>query len=408
MIADGMRKIAVIFEENIFDRKGAFNAKCARVKYLTELTGWRIDVFCIQLYQDAFVSSVLGHRYLEIPGERKVSEKTLRKRSSVTLNGIRMNLVWKNYSILDHLLFYKLRLRPLGYPRFLKENVDSLKGYDIIAAHSFVGGYISLEAKRKYGIPFYITWHGSDIHTAPFKHPQIKGLTAELIREASMNCFVSRDLLAKSDAIGCGSKTVLYNGRDEMFSRFDDSKRLELRRKYGVDGKRTVTYAGNMLPVKNVGILPEIFHRVRERYDGEVEFWVVGDGGLRDGVESAMMADSSISCRFLGNMPPEKMPGIFNCTDVLVLPSRNEGLPLVVVEAAGCGAKVVASRVGGVPEVLGLDFTVEFGDGFADRMAEKILECLAGEPQTIDLTRFDWRRTAREEKTVIENILADD
>ncbi len=407
-MAAGTRKIAVIFEENIFDRKGAFNAKCARVKYLAELTGWEIDVYCIQLYQDAFVSSVLGHRCLEIPGEGKVSEKTLRKRNSVMLNGIRMYLVWKNYSILDHLLFYKLHLRPLGYPRFLKKNVDLLKEYDVVAAHSFVGGYIVLEAKRKYGIPFYITWHGSDIHSTPFRHPQIKDMTAELIREAGMNCFVSRDLMAKSDAIGSGSKTVLYNGRDEMFFRFDDSKRLELRRKYGVEGKRTITYAGNMLSVKNVESLPGIFHKVREKYDGEVEFWVVGDGGLRVSVEAAMMSDRSISCRFWGNMPPEMMPRIFNCTDVLVLPSRNEGLPLVVVEAAGCGAKVVASRVGGVPEVLDLDFTVEPGEGFADRMAEKILDCLAGKPQSIDLSRFDWRRTAQKEKTLIENILADD
>ena len=407
-MAARMRKIAVIFEENIFDRKGAFNAKCARVKYLADLTGWKIDVYCIQLYQDAFVSSVLGHRCLDIPGEGKVSEKQLRKRDSVTLNGIRMNLVWKNYSILDHLLFYKLHLRPVCYPRFLRKKVDLLKEYDVVAAHSFVGGFIALEAKRKYGIPFYITWHGSDIHTTPFRHSQIKEMTAGLIREAGMNCFVSRDLMARSDEIGSGSKTVLYNGCDGMFFRYDDAKRLELRRKYNVDGKKVVTYAGNMLPVKNVGSLPEIFHKVREVFDGEMDFWIVGDGGLRARVEEEMKADGSMSCRFWGNMPPEMMPVIFNCTDVLVLPSRNEGLPLVVVEAAGCGASVVASRVGGVPEVLDPAFTVALGDGFSDRMAEKIGECLAGAPQAIDLTKFDWRSTARHEKAVIDKILADD
>lgn len=70
-----MKRIAVIFEENIFDRKGSFNAKCARVRHLAELTGWQIDVFCIQLFQDAFVSSVLGRRTLDIPGEDEVPEK---------------------------------------------------------------------------------------------------------------------------------------------------------------------------------------------------------------------------------------------------------------------------------------------------------------------------------------------
>ena len=121
-----MKRIAVIFEENIFDRKGSFNAKCARVRHLAELTGWQIDVFCIQLFQDAFVSSVLGRRTLDIPGEDVVPEKELRKRDSVTLNGVNLNLVWKNYSIPDHFLFYKLGLRPVCYPRFLRKRVDLL------------------------------------------------------------------------------------------------------------------------------------------------------------------------------------------------------------------------------------------------------------------------------------------
>lgn len=403
-----MRRVAVIFEENIFDRKGAFNAKCARVRHLAELTGWTVDVFCIQLFQDALVSSVLGRRSLEISSEGHVTEKALRKRDSVTLDGVRMNLVWKNYSILDHFLFYKLHLRPLCYPRFLKRHVDILMGYDVVAAHSFAGGFIALEAKRRYGIPFYITWHGSDIHTTPFKHPQIKELTAQLIREARMNCFVSRNLLETSEGIGPGIKTVLYNGCDERFVRFDDNRRLALRQGLKVDGKKVVTYAGNMLPVKNVESLPGIFRKVVGRFHGPVEFWVVGDGKLRRQVEAALVSDSSVSCRFWGNMPPERMPEIFNCTDVLVLPSRNEGLPLVIVEAAKCGAKVVASRVGGVPEVLETAFTVELGEGFADRMAERIASCLAGESQSVDLARFDWRRTAQEEKSLIDKILEDD
>lgn len=399
-----MKRVAVIFEENIFDRKGSFNAKCARVRYLAELTGWKIDVFCIQLFQDAFVSSMLGRRSLDIRGEGMVSEKVLRKRDSVTLNGVRLDLVWKNYSILDHFLFYKLGLRPVCYPRFLKKHVDLLKGYDVVAAHSFVGGFIAREAWRKYGIPFYITWHGSDIHTTPFKHPQIKKLTVELIREARMNCFVSRNLMEISERIGTGLKTVLYNGCDGMFVRFDDIRRSELRKTHGIQGKKVVTYAGNMLPVKNVESLPGIFHAVREGFNGEIEFWVVGDGRLRSKVEAELNADSTLSCRFWGNMPPEKMPEIFNCTDVLVLPSRNEGLPLVLVEASRCGASVVASLVGGVPEVLDHKFTVRLDENFTAGMAERIVACLDGAPQSLDLEKFDWKRTALEERAVIDGI----
>lgn len=400
-----MRRVAVIFEENIFDRKGAFNAKCARARHLAELSGWRVDVFCIQLYQDAFVSSVLGRRSLDIPGEGMVPESALRGRDSVTLNGVRLNLVWKNYSILDHLLFYKLHRRPVLYPRFLKEKADLLKDYDIVAAHSFVGGAIALEAKRRFGIPYYITWHGSDIHTIPFRHPQIKELTAELIREAEVNCFVSRDLLEKSEAVGSGEKTVLYNGCDGMFVRYDGLRRVELRRRFGVEGVKVVAYAGNMLPVKNVVSLPGIFKEVAEKTGGQVVFWVVGDGPLRRGVEAAM---DSIPCRFWGNMSPGMMPEIFNCVDVLVLPSLNEGLPLVVAEALRCGAKVVASRVGGIPEILPTDFTVSLGEGFADRMSDKIVGCLSLDSQDVEMSRFDWDTTARKEMELIDRVLGND
>ena len=134
----------------------------------------------------------------------------------------------------------------------------------------------------------------------------------------------------------------------------------------------------------------------------------MGDGRLRPKVEAELNAVSSLSCRFWGNMPPERMPEIFNCTDVLVLPSRNEGLPLVLVEASRCGADIVASRVGGVPEVMDGDFTVALdGKDFAARMAERVVACLEGARQSFDLTRFDWRKTALEEKAVIERIAVD-
>lgn len=66
------------------------------------------------------------------------------------------------------------------------------------------------------------------------------------------------------------------------------------------------------------------------------------------------------------------MPLLLNCVDILILPSKNEGLPLIVVEAIKSGANVVASDVGGIREVIGVDKVVILGDDFVHRFSKRV------------------------------------
>ena len=78
------------------------------------------------------------------------------------------------------------------------------------------------------------------------------------------------------------------------------------------------------------------------------------------------------------------MPALMNCVDILVLPSVNEGLPLVCAEALSCGANVVGSDVGGIAEVIGKDNVVPLGEGFAPQFAKKVVAMLEARNESDD------------------------
>lgn len=380
-----MKRIAVIFEDDVFNRKGSFFAKLERIRHLE---GFQVDVFCIQTSYGPVERLLLPRRRLDGIPEGKLGHP-----STLEFGGVRFNMLWKPYSILDHFLFFKLHLRPVRYPRFLKRCAGLFRDYDLVSAHSFEGGLAALEAKRLYGIPYTVSWHGSDIHTKPFKYPCIFTRTAEIIKEAETNFFVSRALLDKSGTIGPGNKMVLYNGCDASFRRFPEEERQSLRAEYGVSDAKVVCFAGALVPIKNAGLLPEIFAGIRRAYKGNLAFWVIGDGALRHSME----ASDTVGIRFWGDVPHDVMPRLFNCVDLLVLPSRNEGLPLVLLEALRCGASVAGTRVGGIPEVAGEEYTVAPGEDFTSAFAEKAVEILGNPaPQPVP-SDMDWAVTAARE-----------
>ena len=381
-----MMKLAVIFESSPFDRKGLFNAVHERIRHLAATAGCEIDAYCVLSRDTAFT--------------RKVRHTPVAPRKDeVVTDGITYRMLWYDFSIMDHLTVEYLHRRPLLFGRFMKKVLPLLHGYDCILAHSFTGGLFALEASARYGIPYFVTWHGSDVHTHPWKNPLVLEWTRKVMEGAVCNFFVSRTLMDFSSAICTGvPKEVLYNGVSENFFRFPDRQRENLRRKYGlVEGTKVVAFVGSLVRVKNPDLLQPVFSKVREKYEGPLEFWVVGDGKIRSKVEPALVSDPSIAVRMWGNRPSDEMPSIMNCIDVLVLPSRNEGLPLVCAEAIRCGAVAVGADVGGTAEVAGRSNVVPHGEGFVDAMASKVVSALNGEVVQSVPDNLDWNRTALKE-----------
>ena len=388
-----MLKLAVIFESSPFDRKGLFNAVHNRVKHLVETGECEIDVFCIHSRDTA-----LTRRLRHTPEVPFVDD--------VTIDGIRYNMLWYDFSLIDHALVYKLSRRPFFFGKYLSRSVAILEGYDHVIAHSFTGGLFAQEAFRRFGVPYSVTWHGSDVHTHPWRNSLIFKDTRAVMEDASCNFYVSSALRTESDKITVSArKEVLYNGVSDDFVRYTDDRRQALREKYGLSPEeKVVAFVGSIVAVKNVSVLQPLFHEIRSRYDGPLKFWMVGDGKLRGAVEPAMVSDETLDVRFWGNVPAEEMPSVMNCIDVMVLPSLNEGLPLVCAEAVRCGASVVGSDVGGVPEVIGRERVVPLGDGLVRGMASKVVDLLHSAPAQDVPTAMSWKSTAQKELSYLKSL----
>ena len=391
-----MIKLAVIFESSPFDRKGLFNAVHNRIGHLAAAGGCQIDVYCVHSRDNFFTRSIR-----KTPVTPDVE--------SVTIDGVTYRMLWYRFSILDYCLLEKLHQRPWNFARFMDRTLQCLKGYDFISAHSLTGGLFAEMAHRQYGVPYFVTWHGSDVHTHPWGNPVLLEDTRRVMQGAECNFFVSNTLKNSSDKITKEArKEVLYNGVSEDFRKLSLDEVTTVRNCYGLAQEdKVVAFVGNLSPVKNVLSLPGIFKGVSEACPKSIKFWIVGDGKQRGTLKTEFQS-VGLEVKFFGNVPSQDMPAIMNCIDVLVLPSLNEGLPLVCAEALRCGANVVGAEAGGIPEVVGNCNVVPHGDGFQSKMAERVVEMLSEQVEQAIPDELDWNRTALLEKQILESFLSKD
>lgn len=387
-------RIAILFDTYLNDRKGLFNAIMNRSHNLSEIPGVTIDMFCLQ-------ARPVGLNKLIRRASKRDFIDTFQE------GDVTFRVIWYNRYATDDVLFNRLHCPPILFRVWAKKHRAAFKDYDIITAHSARCGEVARLINKQYGTPFFVTWHGTDIHTTPFLSASLRKYVSDILQSATCNFFVSKAL--SEIALKFAQRfryEILYNGVSDKFHRYDESERKTLRQKYGAEGSKVVAFVGNLISVKNVTLLPEIYQRVAEKYPGTLSFWIIGDGKQRQLVESGMK-ERKVSCVFWGNMSPSYMPLFMNCIDVLVLPSRNESFGLVLVEAMACGANAVGSRVGGIPEVIGADNTFDLDDNFVTKISERILYFLTHEvEQTVD-NKFNWRETAKLEYSIYKQTCKD-
>lgn len=392
-VRDRRMRIAILFNGDLtHSRQGLVNSAILRANYLRKAGAFEIDIFCIHEYDSRLLRKI-----------RKTPKPSFQE--EFLIEDQKIKVIYRRNSLLDflyHRLFH--RSSPfvnMAYKRFAK----LFKDYDMVCAHSTIGGLIAQETKKMYGTPYNVTWHGTDIHTQPFYSTNDRKMIGRIIVNADSNNFVSLALLNTAMQIfkNTPNQHVTYNAPNDCFHRYNDPKREQLRKTNNVHGNKVVAFVGNLVGIKNVFTLPTIFANV-QRECSDTIFWIVGDGYCRGKLESDF-SNKGITCKFWGNLQPEEMPDIMNCIDVLVLPSKNESFGMVLVEAMACGANAVGSNVGGIPEVIGSANCFDLDSDFAENISSRIVEMLTHKVEQKVNPEFDWNRTAQMETIYFTDII---
>lgn len=386
-------KICVLFESDVNHVRGEFMAIHNRMKYMVKDPDLSVSIYVIQRYYDNLTNWIRGNKQIEL-------------KKDFYLDGIHYHCLYYKRSYLDYFCRRISRRQTTIEAHRVKRFEKLFSGFDLVFSHSLYTGLLALDLKQKRGIPYVMMWHGSSIHTAPFENKTVFSLTKKVLLEAAHNFFVSEPLFDLAKQIGGGDikGSVSPNGVDtHVFYRYDENKRKCVAEKFQVDlCKKNIAFIGNYLPVKNVQYLPKLFSAIFKT-NTNTHFHIIGNGDFAADFEGF---DTPVT--FWNNQSPETMPDLYNCMDLIVLPSKNEGLPMTCLEALACGTAFVGSRVGGIADVVGINNTVPLSNTFEDDFASLCIEKLSFEKSTPVCIpeQFDIENVVSYETKVLKNVFA--
>lgn len=397
-------KIAIVSSGDLSEMKGIMNFVHEKAKHLQRAENVSCDIYIIRNINSPFF--LLLTKKISI---KELFLSTINIENISDYDNVKYNNLLYRYGLFSNIIDTKLLKVPLSHYKVMKFS-KVLKDYDLITSHTLSGHYLAYKIKQKYKIPFVTTWHGSDINIDPFKYPIAKKFTKSIMQAADMNFFVSKALLKASEKI-CkyGKKDVIYTGPSDYFYKSSLDEILKYRKDNSL-GKDDIIlgFIGNLIPIKNVLVIPTILAKVKSKLSSETKltFWIAGNGCLEEPLKNSLKSHK-IHHKFFGKLEPRAIPLFMSSLDILLLPSLNEGLPLVALEAKKCGIHVVASNVGGIKECVGEQNCFDLDKDFCDRMADRIIKILETQELSSPLNPiFSWESAIIKETETYKDILS--
>jgi N-acetyl-alpha-D-glucosaminyl L-malate synthase BshA len=284
---------------------------------------------------------------------------------------------------------YSLALAVKQHEVALRERLDILHVHYAVP-HATAAFLAKEMLEPDHDIKVITTLHGTDI-TLVGQARSFFTVTKFSIERSDAVTAVSAYLRDETHrAFGCMDCAIDVIPNFVNLAEYHPSTGEDCRSALGPPDVKVLMHVSNFRPVKRVLDVVRTFAQVRAAMPSVLVF--VGDGPDRPAAEE-MVADLGLTrdVRFLGKV--DAVADLLRCADLFLLPSESESFGLAALEALACGVPVVASDVGGLPEVVvdGAGALVPPGD--ANAMAARALELL-GDPARLAAARAAGLRVA--------------
>lgn len=285
--------------------------------------------------------------------------------------------------------------------RLQREGFD----FDLIDAHYFYPDGVAAALLAKwFGKPFVVTARGSDVNLIS-KYTVPRRLMRWAAGQAKASIAVSRALSEALAGIGAARSKlmVLRNGVD--LENFHPVPQLAARAELGWPVAPTLISVGHLVENKGHHIAIELLENLPD-----FRLVIVGSGSEREVLEAlALRLGVAQRVLFAGRVSQQNLSVYYSAADILILASSREGWPNVLLEAMACGTPVLATNVGGIPEVV---TTPNVGRLTADRSAAGFLPLVhdlwANYPERRTVRRyaegFGWQATTDAQLSIFRSI----
>lgn len=242
------------------------------------------------------------------------------------------------------------------------------------------------EGPRGRRLPFVTTLHGTDITLVGLDRSYLP-ITRYSIEQSDGVTAISNYLRDRTQRVFDVKNhiEVIYNSVNCDVYKRNPEMAAEMRKEYALNNERVLVHLSNFRPVKRLTDVIEIFDRVHKQVPSKL--LLIGDGPDRSVAEwLAVQKGIHSDVLFLGKQ--DRVQDKLAIADIMLMPSELESFGLAALEAMACEVVPIATRAGGVPEVIEHGKSGYLADvGDVDTMARYALELLNNEQRLQEMAR---------------------